>query len=329
MAVKENTVLFVDDELNILSAIRRAVMDESFHALYANSAKEALAIMAEQEIAVIVTDMRMPEMDGLQLLKIVKNDYPDTVRMVLSGYTQLSQVLATVNQADIFNFIAKPWDSDLNRIIYKAIEYYQLKKMKTEMSATLEQRNAVYKKMLSSMEAKMSDQESRLGAITKIGEQLKKAIDEERSPHTTKHLLKLLQLYTQESTTNVFDLSKEILSLADLLKTQTGNTDERVSVQQEYFGPAKGIRFLPVAVLESLLTTEKMPEIRHTQITAKKLEDNNVMLEITLFTTELSEQWQEWLAFWRSLIEKESSLEIKQLKHKENQVLQLQFSFCV
>ena len=105
MIAKEAAVLFVDDELNILSAIRRAVTDEAFQSFYANSAKEALKIMAEQEIAVIVTDMRMPEMDGLQLLKIVKSDYPDTVRMVLSGYTQLSQVLATVNHADIFNFI--------------------------------------------------------------------------------------------------------------------------------------------------------------------------------------------------------------------------------
>lgn len=92
MAEKKNTVLFVDDEIHILSSIRRATMDESFEALFASSGQEALQIFEKKEISVIVTDMRMPGMDGLALLKIVKEKYPQTVRIVLSGYTQLSQV---------------------------------------------------------------------------------------------------------------------------------------------------------------------------------------------------------------------------------------------
>lgn len=92
-------VLFVDDEANVLSAIRRAVQDEEYEALFAKSGKEALALLETENIAVLVTDMRMPEMDGLQLLKLAKEQFPATVRMVLSGYTQLSQVLATVNHA--------------------------------------------------------------------------------------------------------------------------------------------------------------------------------------------------------------------------------------
>lgn len=79
MNFERNSVLFVDDEMNILSAIRRAVVDEPFQAFFANSGKEALKIMEEREIAVLVTDMRMPEMDGLQLLKIVKEEYPATI----------------------------------------------------------------------------------------------------------------------------------------------------------------------------------------------------------------------------------------------------------
>ena len=126
-------VLFVDDEANVLNAIRRAVQEEDYEALFAKSGKEALALLETGNIAVLVTDMRMPEMDGLQLLKLAKEQFPATVRMVLSGYTQLSQVLATVNHADVFSFITKPWDDDFSRFIYRALEYYQLKKMEANM----------------------------------------------------------------------------------------------------------------------------------------------------------------------------------------------------
>ena len=82
------SVLFVDDEVNILNAIKREMIDENFKMFFANSAKEALKIIDENQISVIVTDMRMPEMNGLELLKIVEEKSPMTVKMVLSGYTQ-------------------------------------------------------------------------------------------------------------------------------------------------------------------------------------------------------------------------------------------------
>lgn len=324
MIAKEDAVLFVDDELNILNAIRRAVTDENFQSFYANSAKEALKIMAEQEIAVIVTDMRMPEMDGLQLLKIVKNDYPDTVRMVLSGYTQLSQVLATVNQADIFNFITKPWDSDLNRMIYKAIDYHHLKKMEAEMKATLGQRNTAYKNMMAGMEAKMADQEYRLEAITQIGKYLKEA----PNPIVANHLLKLLLEYSQESAKETFDLSKEGERLASWLKAQMDNTEAKIVAKQELTGQVKGDRLLLQSAIESLFLSEEIAaQIRHIQITLKKADDDQALLEIDLITDTVIEQWRNWLAFWSKLAGKEHALQIKELKHKENHIVHLQFSF--
>ena len=105
MADKKGTVLFVDDEPHILNAIRRAITDEAFDGLFAESGAAALKIFEEQEVGVIVTDMRMPVMDGLALLKIVREKYPHTVRIVLSGYTQLSQILGTINHGEIFQFI--------------------------------------------------------------------------------------------------------------------------------------------------------------------------------------------------------------------------------
>jgi DNA-binding NtrC family response regulator len=75
----EEAVLFVDDEVNILNSLRRGLIDVDYKCFFASSGKEALEIMKENLISVIVTDMRMPEMDGLTLLKEVKEKYPMTV----------------------------------------------------------------------------------------------------------------------------------------------------------------------------------------------------------------------------------------------------------
>ena len=120
------TVLFVDDEEKVLKSLKRGFLDEPYKKLFAISGKEALEILEKNEIYVIVTDMRMPEMNGLELLKIVKEKYPDVVRMVLSGYTQISTLLTAINQGEIFKFITKPWklEKEFKPAIHEAIEHY-------------------------------------------------------------------------------------------------------------------------------------------------------------------------------------------------------------
>ncbi|MHC4225929.1 MAG: response regulator [Planctomycetota bacterium] len=96
--------------------------------LFANSGKEAPEILEQSQVHVIVTDMRMPEMGGLELLRTIKEEYPHVIRMVLSGYADTDTLLATINQGEIFRFIAKPWKSneEFKTIIRQAIEYYNL-----------------------------------------------------------------------------------------------------------------------------------------------------------------------------------------------------------
>ncbi len=139
MAEKRNVVLFVDDEQHILNAIRRATLDESFDTVVAGSGATALQAFEQQEISVIVTDMRMPVMDGLTLLKIVREKYPSTVRIVLSGYTQLTQVLSSINQGEIFQFIPKPWqmEEELLWTIRRAIERYNMETERNSLQASL------------------------------------------------------------------------------------------------------------------------------------------------------------------------------------------------
>ncbi|AOY77028.1 response regulator [Clostridium formicaceticum] len=153
----KNTVLFVDDEIGVLNALERALFGEAYRCVFASSGMEALKIMEEEAISVIVTDMRMPGMDGLKLLRAVKEKYPDVVKIVLSGYAQISQVLSTINQIDIFKFILKPWDTEaeLQPILQKAVEYYNLQQESKKAKDTLEKRNALYQGSLKKVEERL------------------------------------------------------------------------------------------------------------------------------------------------------------------------------
>lgn len=155
----ERNVLFVDDEESILSALKRSLIDEEYRCLFAKSGEEALRILEKEDVNVIVADMKMPEMDGLTLLKIVKQKYPKIVRIVLSGFTQLPQVLATINQAGIFRFITKPWnvEEELKVVINQAIEFYTIQQEKEQLTKTLEKRNEMYVNVLKTTEKKFQE----------------------------------------------------------------------------------------------------------------------------------------------------------------------------
>ena len=127
--MEKRTVLFVDDEEKLLRSLRRGLIDEPYNTLFANSAREAIEILERDEVHVLVTDMRMPEMGGLELLKVVKEQYPRIVRMVLSGYTQVTTLLTAINQGEIYKYITKPWklEEEFKPAIREAIEYYEAK----------------------------------------------------------------------------------------------------------------------------------------------------------------------------------------------------------
>lgn len=145
-----NHVLFVDDEPNILSALRRGLAQEKYKKFFAVNGQEALAIMEQHEVHILVTDMRMPGMSGLELLKIVSEKYPHVVKIVLSGYTQLPQVLATINQVNIYKFIPKPWNMEEEFIpmIRSAIDLYNMTQDYNHLKANLEKQNAFYQKLI-------------------------------------------------------------------------------------------------------------------------------------------------------------------------------------
>ena len=124
---RERTLLLVDDEENIVAALRRLLRAEGWLVLSATSAEQALQLMARHEVDVILSDQRMPGMTGVELLRRAKQVYPETIRLVLSGYTELQSITDAINEGAIYKFLAKPWDDEQLRAHLR--EAFALKEM--------------------------------------------------------------------------------------------------------------------------------------------------------------------------------------------------------
>lgn len=110
MSMRE--VLFVDDDNYILKAIKRSLKNIVIDACYCNHAEEALKIMSENEIAMIVADISMPGMDGVTLLKKVSELYPKTIRVALTGTNDFNEVYGILEEVALFKYITKPWENN-------------------------------------------------------------------------------------------------------------------------------------------------------------------------------------------------------------------------
>ncbi|MEW6500766.1 MAG: response regulator [Thermodesulfobacteriota bacterium] len=139
----EVKVLFVDDEPNVLRALERLFMDEEYTILQAPSGEEGLRLLEENEpISLVVSDYRMPGMNGVEFLRTVYERWPETVRIVLSGYADTAAVVEAINEGHIYKFIPKPWNDDELRVtIAKAVEVYYLRRENTHLTEELRQTN--------------------------------------------------------------------------------------------------------------------------------------------------------------------------------------------
>jgi response regulator RpfG family c-di-GMP phosphodiesterase len=129
-SVSDIVVLFVDDESDVLSSLRRFLRKEPFSIIFAESGDKALEMMASQPVAIIVSDLRMPEMDGLTLLNVVKVRYPDTKRLILSATTDREEIVDAIDSGDVFRFIQKPLEPEpFKQAIRDAVDFYLLEKV--------------------------------------------------------------------------------------------------------------------------------------------------------------------------------------------------------
>lgn len=112
---RQRTLLLVDDEESILSSLKRLFRRDGYHILTATSGAQGLELLAQQPVDVILSDQRMPGMTGIDFLREARRLYPTTVRITLSGYTDLQSIIEAVNEGAVYKFLTKPWDDDLLR----------------------------------------------------------------------------------------------------------------------------------------------------------------------------------------------------------------------
>ncbi|MCK9284172.1 MAG: EAL domain-containing protein [Rhodocyclaceae bacterium] len=124
------TLLLVDDEASILSALKRLFRREGYTILTAAGGEEGLELLASNEIGAVISDARMPQMSGGEFLGKVREMYPDVVRMMLSGYTDLKSVTNAVNRGELFCFLTKPWDdNELLETVRDAFRHYEQRRV--------------------------------------------------------------------------------------------------------------------------------------------------------------------------------------------------------
>ena len=117
-------ILIVDDEMSIIAALTRILNCESYCILSTDSPEEAIKILQGNKIDVMVSDQRMPDITGLELLKYSKTISPGTVRILMTGYSDIGVAISLINEGDVFYYISKPWDNeDIRSIIKRAVEY--------------------------------------------------------------------------------------------------------------------------------------------------------------------------------------------------------------
>lgn len=120
-------ILYVDDELENLKAFKSTLRRE-FNVFTAISADEALKILNDREIHILLSDQKMPEKSGIDLLQQVQDDYPNIIRMLISAYADYNTAIESIHKADVFRFLTKPWDVEiLKRAILEGAELYRLK----------------------------------------------------------------------------------------------------------------------------------------------------------------------------------------------------------
>lgn len=163
-------VLFVDDEPYVVSALKRLFRAQDYRILTAGSGREALELLAQEPVDLVISDMRMPEMDGATLLEAIRQRQPQVMRILLTGHTDMATTIAAINRGEIYRYISKPWnDDDLLLTVRDALEKKRLEAENFRLNELARRQNEELKLLNASLEQKVADRTAQLRqALTSI-----------------------------------------------------------------------------------------------------------------------------------------------------------------
>jgi response regulator RpfG family c-di-GMP phosphodiesterase len=152
------SVLAVDDEPNIVSALRRTLRSRGFTVHTALGGAEGLKLLDVQPVDAIISDMRMPEMTGAQFLQAARVKTPEAVRILLTGYADITSTIEAVNNGEIFRYLSKPWDDDvLLSVLHDGLERKRLARERDQLLALTREQNAQLQAHAEQLEEKVRE----------------------------------------------------------------------------------------------------------------------------------------------------------------------------
>lgn len=156
-------VLLVDDEENILTSLRRLFRPLGYQILVATGGEAALDILTTTYVDLVVSDMRMPNMDGAQFLEQVAKRWPGTIRILLTGYADLTSTISAVNKGNIYRYISKPWeDNDLKISVQRALEQKFLEDERLRLEELTRLQNEELKQLNAHLEERVKERTAEL-----------------------------------------------------------------------------------------------------------------------------------------------------------------------
>ena len=159
----EHCVLFIDDEANILKALQRLLRNEPCRVLTANRGSEALEILDRERPQVVVSDQRMPEISGVDLLQSVRQRHPDVIRILLTGYTEMNVAVEAINRGEIFRLVTKPWnDEELKATLRQAFDTHDLKSEIRRLNAVTREQNLKLQELNRDLEVTVQERTKQL-----------------------------------------------------------------------------------------------------------------------------------------------------------------------
>lgn len=174
-------ILCLDDELNVVKSLARLFKQHNIDAHVYTSPKEALDAVKQEDFQVVISDMRMPEMDGASFLKLVREVKPDTQRVLLTGYSDLASTVKAINESGIHAYIQKPWDNALLlHTVKECSEKYNLKQHNIRLNTQLKEKNEELQHLNNNLEELV---QKRTAQIRKVLSQLEQANNKEQKEH--------------------------------------------------------------------------------------------------------------------------------------------------
>ncbi|MGQ0505636.1 MAG: response regulator [Myxococcaceae bacterium] len=141
-------ILIVDDEENVCNALRRSLRKEGYELHFASEPAIGLEILKQHKFDLVLSDHLMPNMTGLEFLKLVRDRHPDCMRMMLTGHADMQTAIDAINHGEIYRFLTKPWDdTELKVTLYLAFEQLDLERENRKLLATVRRQNDLIKSL--------------------------------------------------------------------------------------------------------------------------------------------------------------------------------------